>query len=448
MKRFMIWVFMAALLTLTACFPQETEPITITPPVAESEPGDTAVPVQPTAAIAANTETPPTAPTAVPTALPTDQPAPTPSPTPVPPTPTPFPTVANGVTFETILPGGDLFRPVYLTHAGDDRLFIVTQTGTIRIMQDGQLLGQPFLDIEDQVNSNANEQGLLSVAFHPNYAENGRFFINYTREDGSTVVSRWQVSADPNVADAGSEQVMLVIGQPYGNHNGGQIKFGPDGMLYIGMGDGGSADDPQGNGQNPGTLLGAMLRIDVNYEASPYYAVPASNPFVNDDAVRNEIWAIGLRNPWRFSFDRATGDLFIADVGQNTYEEVSFQPAGSSGGENYGWNVMEGMHCFRANCDQTGLVLPIFEYNHSQGCSITGGYVYRGAAYPALVGNYFVTDYCSGQLWAIVPQPDGNWQTELIGNSGVTSASFGEDVNGELYLLDHAGGAIFRMVGE
>ena len=363
-------------------------------------------------------------------------------------TPTPVPLALSSVQLETIVPEGQLFKPVYLTHAFDERLFIIEQAGTIRIVENGELLSTPFLDIQDRVNSNANEQGLLGLAFHPNYVENGRFFVNYTNAGGSTVVARYQVNPDdPNLALHDSEIILMTVGQPYNNHNAGQIEFGPDGYLYVGLGDGGSANDPENNGQDPSTLLGSMLRIDVDYEdGTNFYAVPSTNPFINNDAVRNEIWAIGLRNPWRFSFDRATGDLFISDVGQNIYEEVHFQPASSTGGENYGWNVLEGNHCFNAEtCDTTGLELPIFEYDHSKGCSITGGYIYRGEAYPSLWSNYFVADYCTSNLWSLIPAGDGSWSSSLIANVGTQISSFGEDVHGEIYLLGHANGAVMKL---
>jgi glucose/arabinose dehydrogenase len=339
---------------------------------------------------------------------------------------------------------GSLTRPDYLTHAGDDRLFVVEQPGRIRIIKNGQLLDRPYLDITDKVTTRGNEQGLLSVAFHPDYAANGQFFVNYTRQpDGATVIERYSVSPDdPDRADAQSGQVILVIAQPESNHNGGLIKFGPDGYLYIGMGDGGGAGDqhgPIGNGQDPQALLGKMLRIDVTNQDT--YAIPASNP------SGDEIWASGVRNPWRFSFDRATSDLYIADVGQNAYEEVNFQPASSRGGENYGWRIMEGLHCFSPSvgCDQTGLVLPVAEYSHDAGgCSVTGGYVYRGSKYPALHGAYFFGDYCSGIIWSL--QRDGDqWQMTKRLESGLRLSSFGEDVNGELYVVDHGGG-VYRLV--
>jgi glucose/arabinose dehydrogenase len=339
---------------------------------------------------------------------------------------------------------GGLVRPAYLTHAGDDRLFVVEQPGRIRIIKDGQLLDQSFLDITDQVSTNGNERGLLSVAFHPDYKTNGQFFVNYTRRpDGATVIERYTVSSnDPDRADEQSGEVILIIAQPEQNHNGGLIKFGPDGYLYIGMGDGGGAGDRHGtigNGQDLSSLLGKMLRIDVTNQDP--YAIPPDNPF------GNEIWSYGWRNPWRFSFDRATGDVYLADVGQNAYEEVHFQPADSAGGENYGWRIMEGTHCFDPGqgCDQSGLVLPVAEYSHAEGgCSITGGYVYRGLDYPVLNGAYFFGDYCSGIIWSL--QRDGDqWLMTKRLEAGVRISSFGEDANGELYVVDH-GGAVYQLI--
>ena len=352
-------------------------------------------------------------------------------------------------TFEidlTPIVQGGLTRPTYLTHSGDDRLFVVEQSGRIRIVKAGQLLEQPFLDIMDKVTTDGNEQGLLSVAFHPDYKTNGQFFVNYTRQkDGATVIERYTVSKDdPDRADAQSGKVILVIAQPEQNHNGGLVKFGPDGYLYIGMGDGGGQGDQHGaigNGQDRNSLLGKLLRIDVTNQDT--YAIPKDNPF------NTEVWAYGLRNPWRFSFDRDTRDLYIADVGQNTYEEVNVQAASSAGGENYGWRIMEGLHCYnpQEGCDQAGLVLPVAEYNHADGgCSITGGYAYRGAQYPVLNGAYFFGDYCSGIIWSL--QRDGDhWQMAKRLESGVRISSFGEDENGELYVVDH-GGAVYQLVAK
>jgi glucose/arabinose dehydrogenase len=338
----------------------------------------------------------------------------------------------------------DLVRATYLTHAGDDRLLVVEQPGRIRIVENGQLLDRPFLDIAEKVATSGNEQGLLSVAFHPAYKNNGQFFVNYTRRpDGATVIERYIVSQDDaNRADAQSGKVILTITQPEANHNGGQLQFGPDSYLYIGMGDGGGAGDRHGaigNGQDLNALLGKILRIDVTNQDT--YAIPPDNPF------GTEVWSYGWRNPWRFSFDRATNDLYSADVGQNVYEEVHFQPASSKGGENYGWRIMEGLHCFnpREGCDQSGLVLPIAEYSHDVGgCSITGGYVYRGAQYPALTGLYFFGDYCTGYIWSLQRVGD-QWEMTKRLESGVLISSFGEDVNGEVYVVDHSG-AVYQVV--
>lgn len=336
--------------------------------------------------------------------------------------------------------------PTYLTHAFDDRLFVVEQAGTIRIIHEGSVLDEPFLDIQSKVGSSGLEQGLLSVAFHPQYVENGRFFVNYTDREGATIVAGYQVSeGDPNRANPDSEQVLLRIAQPYGNHNGGQLQFGPDGYLYIGMGDGGSGGDPLNNGQNPSTLLGALLRIAV--EEGGQYSIPQDNPFAGSAENRGEIWAFGLRNPWRFSFDRKNGDLYIADVGQNQFEEVNYQPSTSQGGENYGWNVLEGTQCFlQAGCDTKGHTMPVVDYGRQGGnCSVSGGYVYRGQEYPDLLGNYFYGDYCSGVIWSLFHQPDGSWQTNEVLQSGLNISSFGEDVAGEIYVLDLSGGAVYLL---
>jgi glucose/arabinose dehydrogenase len=336
-------------------------------------------------------------------------------------------------------------RPTFLTHTGDERLFVSEQVGRISVIENGQILPTLFLDIQDRVGSEALEQGLLSVVFHPNYAQNGSFYVNYTDLGGSTIISRFQVNdADPNTADPASERVIMTLAQPFGNHNGGQLGFGPDGYLYIGMGDGGSGGDPENNGQNPATLLGALLRIDV--DEADTYTVPADNPFVGDPNRADEIWAYGLRNPWRFSFDRLTGDLYLSDVGQRIWEEINFQPALSGGGENYGWNILEGSHCYDTeSCDGAGAVLPVAEYSHDSGCSITGGYVYRGSQFPTLTSNYFFADYCTGIIWGLFRQTDGSWLQNVVLESGRTVSSFGEDSAGELYLLDHASGEIFQI---
>ncbi len=333
-----------------------------------------------------------------------------------------------------------LNAPLYLTHTADgtDRLFVLEQRGVIRIIdKEGNLLKTPFLDISEQVRS-GGERGLLGLAFHPAYKENGYFYVHYSDNNGDTVISRFKVSNDPDVADPGSKKIVLTQDQPFGNHNGGQIEFGPDGYLYIGLGDGGAAGDPLVNGQNPATLLGAILRINVNDEEA--YNNPLSNPFIGSFKERAEVWAYGLRNPWRFSFDRATGDLYIADVGQNNFEEVNFQSASSVGGENYGWNQMEGMHCFTAGCIPDQFILPVAEYTHADGCSITGGYVYRGSFNPDLHGIYLYGDYCSGNIWTLFKTEQGEWKSSIWMRTSLSISSFGEDEAGEIYIIDHGGG--------
>ena len=373
-----------------------------------------------------------------------------------------------------------LSLPVHVTHAGDDSgwIFVVEQAGRIRIVRSGSLESTPFLDISP---SGANrvlccgEQGLLSVAFPPGFAGKGHFYVDYTRKpDGATVVARYSVGTDPDLADPNSEQVILTINQPFTNHNGGQLAFGPDGYLYIGMGDGGSAGDPQNNAQDPSSLLGKILRIDVEFDVSesspsllapaPYvlylpmilssgtvpYTVPPDNPFVGESGYRPEIWALGLRNPWRFSFDRVTGDLYIGDVGQGAYEEVDYQSASSSGGENYGWRIMEGAHCYNAtSCNTSGLTLPVAEYPHGSGantgCSVTGGFVYRGPSNPGLQGIFFYGDYCQGRIWGL--QPDaGGWEAAQLLDTTYSISTFGEDQAGRVFIANHGGGTIYELV--
>ena len=359
---------------------------------------------------------------------------------------------AVAVRLEPVVQG--LEQPLFVTHAGDGsgRQFVLEKVGRIRVVQDGQLLPTPFLDITGQV-SLASEQGLLGLAFAPDYAQSGEFFTNYTDLNGDTVISRWVVSAaDPNVADAGSEQPLLQLDQPAPNHNGGMLAFGPDGYLWVGTGDGGAANDRFGNGQNPATLLGKMLRIDVTSDGEGPYVIPADNPWVaadwNGQDVRDEVWAVGLRNPWRYSFDRQTGDLWIADVGQNWIEEINFIGASAvqNGGLNFGWPIMEGKSCFGAeSCDQEGLTLPVADYTHEGNCSVTGGYVYRGQAHPAWNGVYFYGDYCSGNLWALAPDGNGGWNSVALERQPLTLSSFGEDEAGELYMTDLGGGTVYRM---
>src|SRR5713101_6611818 len=357
----------------------------------------------------------------------------------------------GNIALEPVVTG--LTRPVGITHAGDGsgRLFITIQDGQILLYDGVQLLPTPFLDIASLVSC-CGEQGLLGLAFHPRYASNGLFYVNYTNTVGDTVIARYVVSANPNVADPQAARILLTIPQPFSNHNGGQLQFGPDGYLYIGTGDGGSGGDPQNNGQNLGTLLGKLLRIDVD-KGTPY-AIPSDNPFVAmaNPTTRGEIWAFGLRNPWRFSFDRLTGALFIGDVGQGSWEEIDFQPAGSRGGENYGWRLMEGKHCFNpaTSCNPGTLALPILEYDHSLGCAVTGGYRYRGARLPQLFGSYLYGDFCSGRIWQATRTNTGRWTTTELRDSPYVISTFGEDEVGELYLAHYtqdATGAIYRFVG-
>jgi glucose/arabinose dehydrogenase len=345
---------------------------------------------------------------------------------------------------------GGFIHPVHITHAGDrsGRLFIVEQGGLIKVIKNGSSLPTPFLDVSSLLISSAGEQGLLSVAFPPGYAKKQYFYIDYTGTQGvgDTVIARFYTTADADIADPASAQTLLVVVQPFTNHNGGQLAFGPDGYLYIGMGDGGDAGDPLNNSQNPLSLLGKILRIDVEPNLDPYIS-PPGNPFIGNAGYRPEIWALGLRNPWRFSFDQLTGDLYIADVGQNLYEEVNIQPAASAGGENYGWNIMEGFHCYNsASCNQSGLTLPVVEYGHAQGdCSITGGFVYRGGEFSALQGVYIFGDYCSGRIWGL-RRTGGAWENKLMLDSALLISTFGEDEAGNLYVADYATGAIYKII--
>jgi glucose/arabinose dehydrogenase len=341
------------------------------------------------------------------------------------------------IKLEQIISG--LNQPVYVTHAGDrsGRLFIVEQPGRIFIYQNGSLLQRPFLDIRSRISS-GGERGLLSVAFHPLFEQNRRFFVDYTRSgDGATVIAEYKTSeADPNLSDL-SERILLVIPQPFANHNGGQLQFGPDGFLYIGMGDGGSGGDPQNNGQNNESLLGKILRIDVD-KGQPYSS-PVDNPFFGSIPGRDEIYATGFRNPWRFSFDPFTGELYAGDVGQNKLEEVDIVVKGG----NYGWRTMEGSQCFNpaSGCNRNGLILPITEYGRDVGCSITGGYVYRGMLSPALEGVYIYGDFCTG---IILGYRAG--VSMVLLRSGKSISSFGRDEQGELYAIDYQG-TISRIIG-
>lgn len=333
---------------------------------------------------------------------------------------------------------------------GDPRLFIVEQTGRIRIVRDGSLLPQPFLDLSGRLGRGF-ERGLLGLAFHPEYAGNGRFFVNYTDARGDTRISEFRVSPDPDRADPGSERLVLGVAQPFQNHNGGGLAFGPDGYLYAGLGDGGSGGDPLDNAQDLSVPLGKMLRLDVD-GAAPF-AVPPDNPFVSEPGAFPAIWAYGLRNPWRFAFDAATGDLYIADVGQELVEEIDVGLAAQGGGENYGWNVTEGSVCFSppSGCATAGITLPVLEYGHEDGCSVTGGYVYRGSALTGLQGTYFYSDFCtpfvrSFRLVGGVASEPMDWSGQLDPDGRLEGVlSFGTDAAGELYILDRSG-AVFRIV--
>jgi glucose/arabinose dehydrogenase len=283
------------------------------------------------------------------------------------------------------------------------------------------------------------------LAFHPDFATNRRFFVNYTDLEGNTVVSEFEADErDANTVDPSSELIILTIEQPFANHNGGDLAFGPDGYLWIATGDGGGGGDPEGNGQNRGTLLGKLLRIDVDRGST--YTIPADNPFASDPATRDEIWALGLRNPWRFSFDRESGDLYVADVGQYNWEEVNFEARSDAGGRNYGWNTMEGSTCYQTtDCSTDGLALPVAEYSHSAGCSVTGGYVYRGLRSPNLQGVYLYGDFCRGTIWGLGRDTDGSWRNEVLLDTALRISSFGEGEDGELYLTAHRSGALYRI---
>ena len=321
---------------------------------------------------------------------------------------------------------------------GSGRLFILEQPGRILIWKDGQLVGTPFLDIRDRVGNNGSEQGLLGLAFHPRFSKNGHFFVNYTDRDGNTHIARFTSNGD--IADTGSEKLLLFVHQPFPNHNGGALAFGPDGYLTIGLGDGGSAGDPYANAQSHNSLLGKLLRLDVN-QGEPY-AIPTDNPYLQNGTGSPEIWAIGLRNPWRFSFDRLTGDLWIGDVGQNLWEEIDFIPAGTPGGMNLGWNKMEANHPYNGS-NQPEFSAPVAEYPHGAECSISGGYVYRGTALPEWQGVYFFGDYCSGAIWGLTSPPQAATPI-LLFQTGFKISTFGLDENGEIYLADY-NGVLYRL---
>jgi glucose/arabinose dehydrogenase len=352
-----------------------------------------------------------------------------------------------------VSPVGGFSSPVGIVNAADGsgRLFVIEQPGRIRIVKNGALLSTPFLDISTHISS-GGERGLLGLAFPPGFATKQHFYVYYTNPAGDIVIARYRVSAtNADAADAGSEQIVITVPHPTNsNHNGGQLNFGPsDGFLYAGTGDGGSGGDPPNNAQNTNVLLGKIIRLDVETGNPTTYTVPPTNPFVGRTGFRPEIWAYGVRNPWRFSFDRQTKDLYIADVGQGNYEEIDFQPAASTGGENYGWRIMEGFHCYppgTTTCDQTGLTLPVIEYDHSAGdCSVTGGYVYRGGAFPRMQGLYFYGDFCSGRIWGL-RRVSSAWQSALLLDTSFQITAFGEDEAGNLYAASYGTGEVYSVV--
>ncbi len=351
-----------------------------------------------------------------------------------------------GFAWQPVVAG--LALPVDLADPGDGsgRLLVLEQKGKVRIVQNGQLLAEPFLDLTDRVGADASERGLLGIALAPDFLNSGVFYLNYTSLNGSTHVSRFRMRADVFAGDPASEQVLLNIQQPYVNHNGGGIAFGPDGYLYIGMGDGGSGGDPQGNAQNMDSLLGKMLRIDVS-GSEAVYSIPSDNPFADGGVGRQEIWASGLRNPWRFSFDRQTGDLYMGDVGQNKWEEINYLPAGSAPGVNFGWDYREGANPFEGRVPKDlALTDPVWEYGRDTGCSVTGGVVARDANLPEFAGIYLFSDYCQGTVFGMLRSPAGEWQVQKLFETGGNVSSFGQGASGEVYLLDHRTGTIYLLV--
>ena len=439
----LLLLWLAVLLAAVAVLPAACGEGVVELPAPVAAPSPTGAPASTSVAAPSPTDAQTPAPVPPPAAAATPSPA---AAKPAPPEPLPL----APVELEPAFPALEFDRMVFLTYAEREsgRLFVVLQPGRIVVFENdpGVESARTFLDIRERVNDAGNEEGLLGLAFDPAFAENGHFYVYYTASrPRRSVVSRFSVSPDDhNRADPDSELVFLEVEQPYRNHNGGHIAFGPDGMLYVGLGDGGSGGDPRGNGQDTSTLLGSILRIDVSaLDETGRYAVPPDNPFAGDAAARGEIWAYGLRNPWRFSFDRVTGDLWAADVGQNQYEEVDIiRPS-----LNYGWNVMEGAHCYRReSCDSRGLEMPVAEYGRDGGCSVTGGYVYRGRRQPTLYGAYLYADFCSGKIWAL--RHDGAAVTEQmqIADTGLSISSFGEDPSGEVYVLTFEG-AIHRLAG-
>ena len=355
------------------------------------------------------------------------------------------PSPAPSIQLQLIASGYN--RPNTVIFTPDGKRFIINQTGLIYMADSADAPtdnATPFLNISNEVHSTGTEQGLLGLAFHPDYPDSAYFFVDYTANDGNTHISRFQISSNnPDIADPTSEEVLLSIPQPYSNHNGGCIVIGPDNYLYIGMGDGGSGGDPNDNAQNITRYLGKILRIDIMQRP---YGIPPSNPFADSTGVKHEIWDYGMRNPWRYSFDRLNGDLWIGDVGQNINEEVDHEPAGSAGGNNYGWRCYEGNDPYNtAGCTNSGFSWPVYQYTHSYGgCSITGGYRYRGQEYPALYGKYLFADYCSGYIWAL-SDSSGQYSADIIDTANSGIVSFGQDLSGELYIINQPEGKLYRI---
>ncbi|HTP41765.1 MAG TPA: PQQ-dependent sugar dehydrogenase [Nitrospiria bacterium] len=379
----------------------------------------------------------------------------------------------TGVTLSLSLATNGLTRPIGVYNAGhgDPRLFVIEQPGRIRIVRQGAVLARPFLDLTDRVDADGSETGLLGMAFHHDYPKTGFFFVNYTSSAGGvlrTRISRFSVTADPNLADPSSEKILFTVDQPFANHNAGDLHFGPDGLLYIPLGDGGSGGDPHNNAQTTSTLLGKIVRIDVDAgpgappdctgKGTGGYTIPRTNPMIDGPGKScDEIWAMGLRNPWRSSFDRRSGDLYLADVGQEKWEEIDRHAVNDPGGQNYGWRCYEGTHLYNADgCrSSTAYVPPIFEYGHENGnCAVIGGYVYRGDAYPAMAGRYLMADYCSGTFWDLASDGRGGWRSTPHTDLGIAApkpvagyTSFGEDAAGELYVTNINTGALYRLEG-
>lgn len=355
------------------------------------------------------------------------------------------------VTLVEIASGFD--HPLLVTNAGDgsNRLFVLEQAGKIWIIMEGVRLTQPFADFSglasQDINFGYSERGLLGLAFHPNYEENGLVFVNYTDQNGTTQLARYRISGDPNLLDMSSGEILLTVPQPYRNHNGGHLEFGPDGYLYMSLGDGGSAGDPLLAGQDLTNILGKIIRIDIDSVTDDkLYSIPEDNPFIDDPNAVPEIWAYGLRNVWRFSFDSATGDAYIADVGQNIWEEVNFLPADAPAGANFGWNIFEASVPYAGNTAPDGMIYPIAEYSHSRGdCSITGGYIYRGEAVPELTAAYVYGDYCTGNMWAAYRDAAGEWQSNAFLQPRFQLSSFGVDEANELYVVDYGDGRVLQF---